>query len=106
MSATIDSTTSPHRQPPSQLAPSGIGLHTAQTERRQHVLGRRLDSHTISLIGLSELSGLDTKTRLRRAGGSVHHHVGLHLFGPCHDPALQVHRVGKPGLLHRGQGLG
>jgi hypothetical protein len=88
------------------------------------MLGRRLDSHAISLIGASELSELDTMSQLRPntvahpSGGyavrpgtasvineSVHQHVGLHLFGPCHDPALQVYRVGKPGFLQRGQSL-
>jgi hypothetical protein len=50
------------------------------------MLGWRLDSHAISLIGASELSGVDTMTRFS-PGGSVHNHVGLHLFGPCHYPA-------------------
>jgi hypothetical protein len=36
----------------------------------------------------------------------VHHHVGLHLVGPRHDTALQMHRIGETRLFHRGQRLG
>jgi hypothetical protein len=58
------------------------------------MLWRRLDTHPNSLNFAQRSPGTRHELAISD-GGSVHHHVGLHLLRPGHNAALQMHGVGN-----------